>query len=449
MYQINKKEATMRRSAVVLSVVIWLWAMVLPLWAADLDFSGNYRVRGFSTQNLTDQNDDIEDDTAYYSSRFFLTARAIQDKVQGVATLILGHDNNTGNRLLGNDAFGPTDGGPGDFFGLLEAYIRADLEMTGFAAGRQVFKLGHSIILEDPADAILIDHTHNGLKVGAAAAKLVELSNSANNAIGNTTDTGHSQDADLYILDVMWGDPKEFGLEAFAAYLNDRGPNLFVTDPADTQLALVTIGVAVDGMVGAIGYNGEVDFLSGSISRSAGDEPDLAGLNVVLGGRTEVGPAMVGLTLIYASGQDPDETDEINVNGIDGNYPVGIIITNGGARSLAPKDGTCLSINGASLGGVPNCIGGLGLTAVKLSGSAMVMEKTVVGLDVIWAQSSEDNPATEESAIGIELDGTAKYNFTDSLHLLGGVGYLIADDFFGEEPDDMYVLVAELGYAFQ
>ncbi len=105
---------------------------------------------------------------------------------------------------------------------------------------------------------------------------------------------------------------------------------------------------------------------------------------------------------------------------------------------------------GSSLGNaVPNCIGGSGLTAVKLSGSAKTMDKLTLDGAVIWAQSTEENPTTEESAIGIEVDATAKWNFTESLHLLGGIGYLIADDFFGKDPDNMTVLVAEVGFTFK
>jgi len=158
------------------------------------------------------------------------------------------------------------------------------------------------------------------------------------------------------------------------------------------------------------------------------------------------------LTAIYTTGQDEDELTkpdgDINVNGINGNYPVGIIITNIGAISAAPKDGQCLSIDGAGLGGAPGCIEGHGLTALKLSGSVMPMDKVTLDAAAIWAQASEDN-AAGENAIGIELDGVATYNITDNAHLKAAVGYLIADDFFGDDPDDKLVAVLEASFTFE
>jgi hypothetical protein len=448
----------MKKTWLILMITCGVLGWTLPLApAAELEFSSDYRIRGFSTQNLTDADDDTEDDTAYYSSRFLLSAKARHENFQGVVTAILGHDSNTGNRLLGNDPYGPTDGGDTHFFGLLEGYLKADFEAGSFAAGRQLLILGHSLIYDDPVDGLRLLYDVGPVTATAAAAKVFENTASApagGAAIGNSPDpsVGTTEDADLYLLNLSGQLSDNIGLQIFMTHLNDRGPNLLINHPSDTQLELTTVGFTADALLGPIRYAGEIDILSGSISNQAGVEPDLRGLNIVMEFSTLTGPFEVGLTGIYASGQDPDEDPstggDLNVNGINGNYPTGIILTNGGARSLAPKDGTCLSINGASLGGVPNCIGGSGLTAAKLSGSSTIMKKVTLEAAAIWAQATEDNSAGENS-IGWELDGTAKYLFQENFHLLGGIGYLIAGDFFGSDPDNLMVLVAELAFKFE
>ena len=385
------------------------------------------------------------------NSRFILSATAAQDNIKGVATLLLGHDGNTGNRLFGNDAYGPTDGGATNFFGLLEAYIQADLPLASGAVGRQVVVLGNSVIYDDPLDGLRAWGQAGPATIYLTTAKLKE-NTSAPGVANSPPDTGTTSDADLYILEVMGGDPERLAWNVFVTHLNDRGPNFYFNDPADTQLELSTIGIAVEAPLGPVSYRGEVDFLTGSISNSDGVEPDLQGFNVVLEFGADVGPADVGFTAIYTTGQDEDELakpdGDINVNGINGNYPVGIIITNIGAISAAPKDGQCLSIDGESLGGAPGCIEGHGLTALKLSGSVMPMDKVTLDAAAIWAQASEDN-AAGENAIGIELDGVATYNITDNAHLKAAVGYLIADDFFGDDPDDKLVAVLEASFTFE
>ena len=313
----------------VLVVSVFLFFETPTLFAFDLDFNGNYRVRGFSTQNLGDANDDAEDDTAYYTSRFILGATAAQDNIKGVATLLLGHDGNTGNRLFGNDPYGPTNGGDTNFFGLLEGYIQADLPLASGAVGRQGVVLGHSVIYDDPLDALRFWGQAGPATIYLTVAKLRE-NTTAPGVTNNPSDPGTTSDADLYILEVMGGDPERLAWNVFVTHLNDRGPNFFVNDPADTQLELSTIGIAAEAPLGPISYRGEVDFLTGSISNTAGVEPDLQGFNVVLEFGLPVGPADIGLTGIYTSGQDEAELakvgGDINVNGINGNYPVLLLI---------------------------------------------------------------------------------------------------------------------------
>jgi hypothetical protein len=207
--------------------------------------------------------------------------------------------------------------------------------------------------------------------------------------------------------------------------------------------------------VGPLTLGGEIDYLTGSTDVSTGSEADLEGLNVQLSGGMNVGPADAWLTIVYASGQDPSTTTtDININGLDGNYPIGIILTNGGAQSLAPKDGTCITVDGAALGGVPGCAGGSGLLAIKGTGKISPVERLSLQGDVIWARSTEDaSAAVTEKDIGVELDGTVRYAVDDNFSLLAGIGYLIAGDWWksastAPSPDNLIVGVLEARFTF-
>jgi hypothetical protein len=405
-------------------------------WAVEFKFGGDYRLRGFYLNNVTDQTDSTIDRASYYSSRFLLTTTATEDKVNGVVTLLLGQSGGTGNRLLGDTAYGPDE----SVVGLLEAYIQANFRSWSFKGGRQVFKLGHSVVLEDALDGLRVDTRTGPALLTVAALKIVELTNEDVVAIGNTSLSDQSNDADLYVVNAGFGT-----VDLFAAYLVDRAATLVMPapDPAH-EFTLLTVGASGSLELVGIALRGEVDFLTGEHETTA-DTLDVGGMNVVLGGRMQMG-IPIGLDLIYATGDDLSDAD-VNVNGLNGNYPVGIIITNGGARSLAPKDGTCLSINGGSLGGVPNCIGGAGLMAVKLSTG---MKNRRVSLDFagIWARSVEEPVVDGDTDIGIELDGTVTYTLTKNLTALGGVGYLVSGDFFGPDADNQLVMVSQLSYTF-
>lgn len=437
----------MKRSLVWALCFLTLLCAAFPAYAVDLKWGGDYRLRGFYIDNLSDQNDDQTDSAAYYSSRFLLTTTAAEENVTGVVTLILGNTNGTGNRLLGETSYGPD----ASEVSILEAYLQADFDAVRFKGGRQVFKLGTGIIFEDAIDGLKLDGRLGPVVLTAAAFKAKELTEGGLVGIGNSpAGKGTGSDADFYVLNAGFGDrigPMR-NLNLFLAYLLDREATLFgggaETDDADLRMA----GLSAQMEIGSLRIHGEIDYLSGNLT-TGGAEVDLSGMNLALGAKLER-PIPIGIDLIYASGDDPNDA-EVNVNGINGNYPIGIIITNVGARSLAPKDGTCLSINGGSLGGVPNCIGGSGLIAAKLS-TGLRPGRWEIDLAGIWAKSAEDSPSSGERDIGIEIDATAAYALTKRLHILGGVGYLLTGDFFksgtNPDPDNMVVLVSQLSYTF-
>jgi len=441
----------MKKAVLVVLAGLMVFFSALPVFAVDLKFNGDFRVRGFYTDNLKDQADSTDDATAYNSMRFLLTTTASAGVAKGVVTMDFTSTSGTGNMRFGETggAYGPKD----DTFALLEAYIKADLRMAMLSAGRQVFKIGHGILFEDPADGFFLDVPLGPAKLTLVNLKTFDCTSSTTTAIGGTCTAGTSDDTDLYLSNVSFRPTGDLASNIFFGLYKDRGPNIssgaFAAGTTDVELYI--IGATADANVGPINLAAEIDYLTGDMNNNTANA-DLDGLNLQVGGSVNAGPANVGLAILYASGDDPNDND-VNINGLDGNFPAGIILTNGGARSLAPKDGTCLSADGSALGGVPNCIGGAGLFAIKGTGSISPVDRLNLQADVIWAQSTEDSSTTvQEKDVGIELDGTARYKLDDNFSVMTGIGYLLAGDFWktatNTNPDNMIVVVGELSFHF-
>ncbi len=450
----------MTKRIVMLGVLVGaLLGATAPSWAVDLKWGGDYRLRGFYIDNLTDRNEDALDSAAYYSSRFLLTLAATEDNVSGVVTLAAGTEGVTGNRLLGDTAFGPD--GSGGMVWLVEAYLKADFRTWGIKGGRAIYKLGNGIILDDAVDGLWANFGLGGTALTVATLKLNERTDSlggggANVGIGNVGGAGTGGDADLYVINAGFGKMAmgpAHDLNLFAAYLIDRSAVLVGAASATNDVTLLILGASADADMGGLRLKGEFDFMDGTHKIPAGTDMDITGMNLVLGAKLNAGAIPLGVDVIYTSGLDPTATNEHNINGLSGNYPVGIILANTGARSLTYKDGTCLSVGGGPVGyagGAESCLDGSGLTAVKVS-TGMVHGPHTFDVAAIYAQSTEDS-ALGNSDIGIEIDAMLTWALTKRLSAMGGIGYLISGDYWKaaatSPTDNMTVLVTQLAYTF-
>ncbi len=458
----------MKKIVLVFLAGLIVFFSALPVFAVDIKVNGDFRIRGFYIDNVTDAYDTgttgcpfatCNDEAAYNSMRFLLTTTAKAGLATGVVTMDFTSQNNTGNLRMGGGGVGGVAGtdvpvGPADDrFALVEAYIKADLRMATFTAGRQMFKLGHGIIFEDSADGFVLDGPVGPFKVTVADLKLIDSTDPVVISIGNTG-PGTGSDTDLYVGNLSFKPTGEIATNLFFGYFNDRGPNTlgFIGGGSDANVFIV--GGTADANLGPLTLGGEIDYLTGNITAPTTTISDLSGLNVQLSGGASVGPANVGLTLLYASGDDPNDPNTLNINGLDGNYATGFILTNSGARSVQPKDGTCLSQDGFTVVGAPHCIGGSGLFAIKGTGSISPIDRLSLQGDIIYARSTEDpSLANTSKDIGVELDGTARFKLDDNLSLMGGVGYLFTGDWWkpaSTDPntDNIILVVGEMSYHF-
>jgi len=502
----------MRKLLLFLFMVVSILACLpaTPSWAAELNINGDFRVRGFYNNNLNDANNGVKDDNAYNTERFILNLEAKSGQgpitVQGVLTTDFTSINGTGNSRFGDFPFGPASTNsiacPGktnpatanatgftcsqNTFSLLQAYLKVNTPYGNFAVGRQVFKLGLGLIVADAVDAFVLEIPIGGAKVTLGNLKIFDSTRAAGNGgvfVGNGTTGGTGGDTDLYLINLNLKPAKETKVDVFASLYKDRGPSFITSlnptltiygDSANAGAAIY--GIAAETKQAPFHGIFEADLIRGWVKDPNGQGALLQGHNILAGADVDVGAANVGLTLVYSSGQDAGDVTSgkrANINGINGDFPLGIITTNVGARSPAPVDGTCPSFNGGGLGGRPGCFGGSGLVTAKFAASYTppTMPKVNLEFDVLYDRASRQRPVQTAVAgvfikggdyIGTELDVFLRYAITKEMSFTAGLGYLFAGNYF-EAPaaltgvagnpsttkaDNMTVGVLELRYQF-
>src|SRR5438445_9354978 len=461
----------MRKLLLFLFMVVSILACLpaAPSWAVELNINGDFRVRGFYNNNLTDANNGVKDDNAYNTERFILNLEAKSGQgpitVQGVLTTDFTSINGTGNSRFGEFAFGPASKGEGsattseNTFTLLQAYLKVNTPYGNFAVGRQVFKLGLGLIVADAVDAFVLEIPIGAAKVTLGDLKIFDSTRNATSGgvfVGSGTTGGTGGDTDLYLVNVNLKPAKETKVDIFASLYRDRGPS-FIT-PANFAIHSVTFsnftgtanaGAAIYGIAAETKqapFHGifEADLIRGWVKDPNGQGPLLQGHNILAGADVDVGAANFGLTLVYSSGQDAGDVTSgkrANINGINGDFPLGIITTNVGARSPAPVDGTCPSFSGAGLGGRPGCFGGSGLATAKFAAryTPPTLPKVNLEFDVLYNRASRQHPIQTAVAgvfikggeyIGTELDVFLRYAITKEMSFTAGLGYMFAGNYF-------------------
>src|SRR5437867_1193862 len=208
----------MRKLLLFLFMVVSILACLpaAPSWAVELNINGDFRVRGFYNNNLTDANNGIKDDNAYNTERFILNMEAKSGQgpitVQGVLTTDFTSINGTGNSRFGQFPFGPASTNsttcPGNqttgvncsqnTFTLLQAYLKVNTPYGNFAVGRQVFKLGLGLIVADAVDAFVLEIPIGAAKVTVGDLKIFDSTKASSGVfVGNGTTGGTGGDTDL------------------------------------------------------------------------------------------------------------------------------------------------------------------------------------------------------------------------------------------------------------
>ncbi len=353
-----------------------------------------------------------------------------------------------------------------------------------------MFKLGLGLIVADAVDAFVLDvPIGTSAKVTLGDLMIFNSTRAATSGgvfVGNGSGGITGANTDLYLVNLNWKPAKETKVDIFASLYTDRGTN-FITQVSPNLPALPVQGAAnaTAGIYGIAAetkqapFHGifEADLIRGVVTTPLSRGELLQGHNIVAGADMDVGRANFGLTLVYSSGQDAGDVTSgkrANINGINGDFPLGIITTNVGARSAAPVDGTCPSFTGTGLGGRPGCFGGSGLVTAKFAASYTppTLPKVNLEFDVLYDRASRQRPIQPAAGmvflkggdyIGTELDFFLRYAITKEMSFTAGWGILFAGNYFeapsaatigiGNNPttqkaDDLTIGILELRYQF-
>ena len=444
--------------AAVLGVLSGVLGFVSALEAAELKFSGDFRVRGIYTDNLFDASDVGDDQEAFADGRFRLKIAATAGITTGI--VVVDFTNSFGDPYnpacartgcgTGNYRFGSANfGGDYNIVGVREAHLKLDFGETKLAFGRKQFRLGHSLILDDTMDAVAGKMESGGFDVMLAFGKLLDRN------LFRPGNTGG--DTDLYIAKVGFAHGGEEGTEKsdahkvglFSAYLKDRQPSFLTAATDNAQIWVV--GLTADGRFGPIEAQFEVDTIGGELNNTGFENVDISGLNILLGGKVDLGStADIGLTFLHTRG-DEDRPDERVFTGISGNYVLGNILVND--NLLSDREGMCPSAFGGRIGsGAAGCGPGSGITAVKLAADLPDMTPECdLDVAVIWAKVTENPFGTKERDLGIELDLNMLHQIDEHLNMTVNLGYLFAGDFWklaGGPGDNIMKAVASINYTF-
>lgn len=467
------------RKLLVLGIVL-ACLPVTPLFAVELKVDGDFRVRGFYNNNLTDANSSIKDSNTFNTERFILNLNAKSGtgpiNVEGVLTADFTSINGTGNSRFGEFPFGPASRGEGatnpignttseNTFTLLQAYLKVNTPYANLAVGRQVFKLGLGLLVADAVDAFVLD-VPIGTSAKLTLGDLVIFNTTRGPGSGGVFAGSGSNgitgaNTDLYLVNLNLKPAKETKVDIFAALYSDRGTN-FITTASNAAgfinpsvpnypvqgAANATAGIyGIDAETKQAPFHGtfEADLIRGVVTTPLSRGELLQGHNILGGADVDVGPANFGLTLVYSSGQDAGDVasgKRANFSGINGDFPLGIITTNVGARSAAPVDGTCPSFTGGGLGGRPGCFAGSGLAMVKFAASYTppTLQKLNLEFDVLYDRASRQRPIQSAAGspifikggdyIGTELDFFLRYAITKEMSFTAGWGILFSGNYF-------------------
>ncbi|MFQ5579695.1 MAG: hypothetical protein ACE5FZ_03715 [Nitrospiria bacterium] len=434
------------------AMVATIFFYAASVFAADFKIEGDFRVRGVYSDNLNDANDAEDDQQSFSDGRFRLKTTISAGLTSAVVIVDFTNSfNDPDNQFCpapkagvppttpvsggssfcgsGNFRFGTASlGGSYNIVGVRSAYLKFDFNPLKVVFGRKQFMLGHGLILDDTVDSIA-----GRFNLGPATAtfvdgKLFDSNNGTTSGIRGRT----GSDANLYILDLGMNHGEEHSIGFFAAYLNDRDNQLIVPGfglgfPGNIGDTTITaIGLTADGSIGPINGRFEIDFLDGTIEGVGPTDIDLEGLNVLVGMGLPVGPANIDLSFLWTSGEDSADPER-NINGISGNFVLGNILVNDDLNS--DRDGQCASVAGGRLGsGGRSCIGGLGITAVKLSAGFDPAETCHTEVALIWAQTTEDPAVGADSDLGVEVDLNHLHKLDENLSVAVNLGYLASGD---------------------
>jgi len=471
----------MKKGLVVAFALLTITFTALPVFALDVQFSGDYRVRAFYFDSLFATKPafgpfptftplgDAAQTSNFLDQRFRLTSRITAGMTAGVVQLdFLNVNGGFPNTNLGNREFGQkfaNFGVESNNIGVRQAYLVVTFPVAKLYAGRPEVTLGHGLTLKDTVDLIgigtQIPIPDMPIEVQLAYGKLVEF---------DSFTSGHTKDLDLdFVAATLALKPTpDHSFGGFIFYGGQRhegcttltlpGPIVgcvgadgnfvpFAT-PSVHDLRELMFGLTADGKMsvpgmGAVRYALEFDNFNGTNYDSRG----IMGYNVYadLGADVNLpaaGTASIGIAYLRVQGPSPDNTGKVGVNSLKGDFKFANILF---ADSTNNYDGVDFNSQFAEglIGCNPNfpaatCSAQNGslnhnIHAIKAYAGLKPTEKLSLEVGVlpyVWAVRGPSPVAGAGRNVGFEIDVNAGYKLDDNLKLTAGYGFFNPGDAF-------------------
>lgn len=292
------------------------WAM--PANAADVTFSGQYRLRG-EYRNNADFNDNATDSVSFYGQRVRLTANAkVTDDTSVKITL---QDTRNWGVNTGTQDSGPslTDNGS-NTTDLHESYVNIDNllgQPISLRAGRQELVYGDERLVGAfgwnnngrSFDALKVMYKSEPVNVDVWTSKIKET---------NATAGAADNDQDFYGIYATTNKIPNNSLDVYVLWLRDGSQTAFgnngttITGSIESQ-NLYTIGARLKGSAAGVDYTVELPFQKGAIKTSTQDNKISAWAFAAKAGYTLPTPVKIRLGAEYdfASGDKDNTNDKI------------------------------------------------------------------------------------------------------------------------------------------
>jgi len=455
----------MKKGLVVVLALLIIAFTALPLFALDVQFSGDYRVRYFyfdsiyATQpapvppgqpNAVQKSD-------FFDQRFRLTSKITAGMATGVVQLDFLNTNPNGTSNLGNREYGQTTGGtPGSGFGgefnnigVREAYLVVNFPVGKLYTGRKEEVVAHGLSLKDTVDNIgsvgLRFPEANIPSLKVCLFKLAEF---------DSFTTGHTNNLDLNVLatNVEWTPTPDFLINYINMYAL---PQRVVGAPHNFWLMVNILSsdgkMQLPGGEGAVRYAFEWDNYTGTNPAGLG----IIGNTVYADLATDVniasaGTVSFGIAYLRSQGASPGNPGKVSNNSLRGDFKFGNILF---ADSTNNYDGVDLNTQFAegNVGCNPNLVAGCSaqnatlnnnIHAIKVYAGLQPTNKLDLGVAVfpyVWAVNKAPAGVACQPGgtacgrrVGTEFDVNGGYKFDENLKLTAGYGFFAPGDAFSD-----------------
>jgi len=414
---------------------------IMPARAAEVNFNGEYRVRGFAHD--LDGTKDAEVTSSEWDQRFrlYITAK-MSDNLKGVIRMLA--PNHVNSESYDADSWGESVDPKVVLWDL--AYLDFDIPQTNFNVklGRQGIDLGNYIVLGSckTYDSVVLNTKLQQVNLSLFVAKFYEGA------------LNKADDEDLYGFALSFSPAANMNMGVFAALANDGDSSMgYIPDPPDPAIPAdypdtdgMWLGVTANMDIAPVKVKFEADYSSVTFNAITGEDEEHTGFAIFADVSSDLAIAKVGGNILYTTGADRDATD----NDTDAFFPIS---SNFSERNdydyivmreyLYGKFGTDWSVGN--------------LTAIqlyamkdfdpKLSGKVSIQNYAFT--EDPDGAANIDGGVNMDTAIGTEIDFVAKYKLYDNLTITGVAAYWMTDsDVFGDGNDDCWLLKHEILYKF-